>query len=380
MSNQSNLQPNSPGELLLASLPDDVLLDILYYLNQIDTISLSLTCLRFKEVTRARLYSRIYVYRGSKLIPRSYYVKNYTDFTQISWHTFSRMLEDKECLASCKMVYFVNDDVLDVPLLDRISDKFRECMIVIERIRKSEVQRWILRQPDSPLISIHCISSPTTKVDPVRLYIKNLTISISSEMNLPYELSKYPNLAYLFIEKLQNLQGLPQISVTGLRISELREFNIDDFCGCFDISRLTSLDLSNVSQEIIPMAPRFKSLRKLYISNYPQIMSEFAEALPQNSLVHLTIPPSMIPSFLPVALRHSLSLRCITSRSRASFIVPGDSSQVRKLFHQFESHLDMFPKIQYVIWKHVALQVTRDVTGNALGFAPVDFHPLYFPY
>lgn len=140
-------------------------------------------------------------------------------------------------------------------------------------------------------------------------------------MNLPYELSNYPNLAYLFIEKLQHLQDIPRISITGLRISELLEFKINDFCGPLDISRLTSLDLRNVLQEIVPMASRFKILGKLYVSKYPGIMSEFAEALPENSLLHLTIPLPTIPSFLLVAFRHRLLLRFITCRSRAGFIV-----------------------------------------------------------
>ncbi|KAG7666163.1 uncharacterized protein J8A68_000292 [[Candida] subhashii] len=374
-------KPRIRKRVSLKDLPDSVLIKILGNLNQIDAISLSLTSKRFKEVTRTRLYSTIYVYFGQKrLIPKDYYVSHYTDFTHIQMENFERMIEEKVKLPSCKAIFFPNDKFLGVSYLQMVSNAFPGSQVVLRRYWKDNVQRWMFNCPDNPFITMHHLLGPTTKKDPTREHVRDLIVTRHPDIDYSYELKKYPNLRSLYLEHIQSLEGLPKISAREVKIRQLSSFDIYDFCGCFDVAKITSLDLSKVSEEIVKIAPRFKSLRKLYITHDASIMCRFAQALPKDSLTYLSVPARSIDSFQVEALRHAGSLRIISASPYFQSIVPKEPSKAKEKVKQLEWNLFRFSKLEFVIFDREALRVFRRDETPRFEFVPVEFHPTICPY
>lgn len=233
-------------EFPLIRLPDELLLQILSYLNQVDAIRLSLTCKSFKKVTRLRLFKVLNVYnKGWASIPGNYYGRHYTNFTHIGLQRFLDKFLGSNFTPECKQVCFQNDETLDISLLDLISSKLKLCMFSMYRISKPEVQRWILQQKDPSRVKVHHISTTTRQYMGLdeRIYDRNLTITNSDKINLKYELSRYSNLKYLCIHNLREDDELPRVSATRIRIRRSERFDMESFFECFDIGRITSLNL-----------------------------------------------------------------------------------------------------------------------------------------
>ncbi|KAG7661749.1 uncharacterized protein J8A68_004697 [[Candida] subhashii] len=76
-----------------------------------------------------------------------------------------------------------------------------------------------------------------------RIHVRNLTITNSDKINLKYELSRYPNLKHLCIHDLREDDELPWVSATRIRIRRSERFDMESFFECFDIGRITSLNL-----------------------------------------------------------------------------------------------------------------------------------------
>lgn len=370
-------EPQNNSSPALIGLPDEILLQVLGYLNQIDAIQLSLTCMRFKEVTRQRLYKVIHVYnKGRARIPKDYYSAHYTNSTQMSWNTFSRMIGDESVTPLCKIVSFQNDHNLDVANLEILASVLELCVFVIYRIAQLSVQRWILKQKDPSRVHTHYISSPTKHYmeDDGRIHVKHLTIVDSDEISLEKELRKYDNLSSLYIKYLRDDTELQRISVRKLKLLKPTVEEMSQVFKCFDVGIITLLDLAVALDDIVALAPRFKSLRTLKIKKSSEILVDFAICLPENSLMYLAIPNTRLHSMNSMLLCHRLSLREIICGFQVDFLFCGEISKVKRKFGFLKMELWQYPNLQYVRFDAVALKAVHDEKDIGRHFSPVKFH------
>ncbi|KAG7661748.1 uncharacterized protein J8A68_004696 [[Candida] subhashii] len=260
-------------------------------------------------------------------------------------------------------------------------------MFSMYRNSKSDVQRWILLQKDPSRVPVHHISSSTREYkeprvsSPIlnrheRIHVRDLTISNSDNINLAYELSRYPNLKYLCIHNLRVDDHLPQISATKIRIARSEKFNKVRFFQCFDVTRITSLNLENASLGIVPLAPEFVSLRELTIKEDTEVMVIFASCLIANSLTSISIPSNPEIDTRPALNHHCGSLRFIKCDFDPSYIIRKNPYEAKKIFYRLISDFERFPKLEWAIHLGVALRVNKKRDA----FAKVWFHPEEYPY
>lgn len=321
LSNKTNSHTKEPRGIFL--LPDEILLIVLEYVNQMDTFHLALTHRNFEKVCRAKLFKSIYVYQEtdpkiSINIPKKLYTAFYMKYTIIGHNSFLKMISSIYYKAELtKEVMFSNPGFVSVNCLDFIKKSNPKCAIVIGDMSYHHTNAWMITQQNTTTSKYHWLSIQLEDDFPEEFTssVKHLVVE---------DLELCPNISTKFklLESIKIKQHIGFANPPPMQtiVCPIVHIPSPDFLRYFDIRIITQLLIIRTSttaldQGYIANASGFTSLKVLHIDMEREPMTTFLNHLPKHSLTEIhfgaDIYQCTAPAFERAIDRHRDSLKVL---------------------------------------------------------------------
>ncbi|KAG7660787.1 uncharacterized protein J8A68_005749 [[Candida] subhashii] len=371
-------------------LPDNILLDILGYVNQMDTIHLALTHRYFRNVCKEKLLKSLYVYderncRKEVHVPKELYSPFYMKYTVIG-HTKLLDLISSSCYSPeyVKDILFGDDEDVTVRALDAIVNLSHRCSIRFLKVKFGDIQNWVLKHQVVKAAAYHLFGNALEEQYPQekQFVVKHLLLKNSESFWIEKELSKFERLRSIYLIDPPVFSLTKKIDVDELRLEFTEEAIASVVLSNFNIQRIRRLSVYDCddlfAETILPLASQFVSLNALEIGSSEFDTLGFLGALRSDSLEEMVM--SDMFRVVPNNQRRNLRLLSFSPPGQLAFrsgkpatrMVPAVSIKGSDFpVLEFSYPLDIYPSLEKVIVDGIVFRVSMTRSPYLI---PVEFY------
>ncbi|KAG7666177.1 uncharacterized protein J8A68_000289 [[Candida] subhashii] len=312
-------------------LPDEILLIILEYVNQMDVFHLALTHRHFENACKRKLFKSIFVYddfldgKDIKVInvPKKMYTPFYMKCTVVGLSKLLELIASSYYMPQyMRAILFADDTNVLTDTLDVIAREADRCSISFLDISRSDVLNWVLKHQETTVSEYHLGETCTRQ----KAYlVKHLLL---------FE----PMSGFINFKRLKSIKVVDpprsswstKIVVEDLSV-EVSDQYLEDSFSAFDIPRIRRLEIRclerNLRKEMAPqLGGIFRSLKALKVtingrlvgySEFEMWLQSFLKSLKRNTLeeIDLQVNWNVFSHVLGLCSNHDQSLKVVSVSS-----------------------------------------------------------------